>query len=607
MSRRPNEPSPGGHSGASVLAALLTAFLLAIGCHPGSSAPGGIDSDAGPSTGTASTEIFVDATEATGLDYVNFNGMSGELYIVEEIGPGAALFDADGDGDLDLYIPQGHMLGPGKTVADATFPPPPGMPLTDRLYRNDLEVLPDGTRSPRFTDVTEASGIVAEGYGIGVATGDVDNDGLTDLYVTNWGPNQLWRNLGDGRFTNTTKTAGVAGDELSTSAAFVDLNRDGWLDLYVANYIGFRYANHTVCTTKTGLPDYCGPLSFTPRADRLYLNRGNGTFADASETSGISAVRSNGLGVVSLDADNDGWLDLYVANDAMANTLWRNLGDGRFTDTALLAGCALSRDGMPEGSMGVSAGDLDGDGDEDLVVAHMRGELNRAFVNRGNGLFDDRSSETGLGGPSLRSTTYGVALADYDNDGWLDLLASNGAMMLIEADVRNGDSYAMREANSLYHNRDKGSFVLVDAAANPALALREVGRGAAFGDLDDDGDVDWVECNSAGPTRVLLNRMGQDREWMGLRLVGPSGRDMLGAEVEVRLVDGTSIFRRSRTDGSYCSANDPRILIGLSDRPAVGQIRVRWPDGSSELFGPPPRRSYTVLKVGAGKEGEPRP
>jgi len=586
----------------TALALVAAAGILSAGCGPGSSPRVEPVSTSEAETIAGPEGVFVDATEAAGLDFVHFNGMSGELYIVEEIGPGAALFDMDNDGDLDLYLPQGHMLGPGKTFADSTFPPPTHAPLTDRLYRNDLEILPDGSRKLGFIDITESSGIVAGGYGIGVATGDFDSDGFTDLYVTNWGANQLWRNLGDGRFEDVTTKAGVAGDELSTSASFVDVDGDGWLDLYIVNYAHFEYEKHQICTSPTGLPDYCGPLTYQPSTDVLYRNLGHGVFEDATTKSRIGTAAGTGLGVVCTDLDGDMLNDIYVANDVMPNLLWHNNGDWTFDEVALLAGCALNRDGVYESSMGVDAGDFDGDGDNDLILAHIGPETNTLYVNRGNGFFDDRSFESGIAPASTNITTYALAWIDFDNDGWLDQLWNNGAMTVLEDDARQGDPHPMRLPNSLIRNDGGTMFVDESHTARAVLSLREVGRGAAYGDLDNDGDTDAVFTNNAGPARLLVNAEGQDRPWLGLRLVGPSGRDMLGAVVEVVLADGSTIVRRSRADGSYCSANDPRVLIGLDGRPPIDRVRVRWPGQTIEEIAAPPLGCYTTLVEGSLEE-----
>ena len=325
-----------------------------------------------------------------GPDFVHFNGMSGELYFPEMMGSGAALFDYDGDGDLDAYLVQGVMLGPGKSLADAVFPPADDTLLADRLYRNDSTSEPGQTRI-RFTDVTAASGLRADGYGMGVAAADFDNDGRVDLYVTNFGANQLWRNLGGGRFENVTAAAGVGDKRWSVSAAWIDYDRDGDLDLYVGNYVRYTFDNAKPCRSSTSARDYCSPLVYKPDVDTLYRNDGDGRFTDVSTAAGIRAHFGGALGVVAADFDGDGWQDLYVANDGVANQLWINRGDGTFSDEALLAGVGVNMDGSPEASMGVDAADFDGDGDEDLFMTHLARETNTLYVNDGEGWFEDRT------------------------------------------------------------------------------------------------------------------------------------------------------------------------------------------------------------------------
>lgn len=406
----------------------------------------------------AGDDWFTDVARESGLDFMHFNGMSGEHYYPEVVGPGAALFDYDNDGDLDVYLVQGRMLGRGKTTADAVFPPRPGSgPLRDRLYRNDLHVHPDGGRKLRFTDVTDASGIRGEDYGIGVAAGDVDNDGWVDLYVTNYGSNRLWHNNGDGSFSLITESAGADDPRLSVSAAFLDMDKDGWLDLYAVNHLHFDIDVHKPCQARLGGTEYCATDMYTPVPGSLFRNRGNGSFENISSSSGIAKVYGAGLGVVTADFNGDGWMDIYVANDGDPNQLWINLREGRFRDEALLAGVAVNMDGATEAGMGVDAGDFDGDGDEDLFMTHDLRETNTIYVNDGQGWFEDRSISTGLGPPSKPYTGFGTAWFDYDNDGWLDLLVVNGAVRSPDA-ASVDDPYPLQQTNQLFANLGNGRF-----------------------------------------------------------------------------------------------------------------------------------------------------
>ena len=556
---------------------------------------------------------FVDAAAASGLDFVHFNGMSGELSFAEMMGGGGALFDFDGDGDLDVFLVQGSMLG-GKPLAQATLPPQG--PLRHRLYRNDLTVGPDGRRTLRFTDVSDATGIATAGYGNGAAAGDFDNDGRVDLYVLAVGGNQLLRNLGSGRFADATREAGVEERRWSAAASFFDYDRDGWLDLFVGNYVDWSAAQPRFCPDLAGANDYCGPLAFAPQSDRLFHNRGRGpagevTFEEVTARALPAAAPGNTLGSVTADLDGDGWLDLYVANDAEPNQLWLNRRDGGFRDEALLAGCAVNERGLPEASMGVDAGDIDNDGDEDLFMTHLNQETNTLYLNDGKGFFADRSRDSGLGPPSWLFTGFGTAFFDYDNDGWLDVAAVNGAVKLADAPRRAGDPYPLHQTNQLFRNlggepagRTASGvvrFAEVTARAGAAWRLSEVSRGAAFGDVDDDGDTDVLVINNAGPARLLLNQVGSARPWLGLRLLGADGRrDQLGARVEVRRRGGPTLWRRARTDGSYLVSNDPRVLVGLGEASEVTAVRVHWPSGRSEEWAGLPLRAYTTLREGTG-------
>ncbi len=523
-----------------------------------------------------------DAAAASGLDFVHFNGMSGAFYFCEIIGSGGALFDYDRDGDLDVYLVQGAMIGQGKTPGDALFPPPSNRPLRDRLFRNDLEVAADGSRRLRFVDVTEESGIDAREYGLGAAVGDIDNDGWPDLYVTNLGRNRLFRNRGDGSFEDVSAAAGVDLPEMSVSASFFDYDRDGWLDLFVGNYVDFEPARNLQCFMG-GVLDYCHPTVYGAVPDRLFRNRGDGSFEDVSAAAGLDQVYGRALGVVAADFNADGLQDVYVANDKTANQFWVNRGGGFFEEMALFAGNALNESGMAEASMGVDAGDVDGDGDEDLFMSHYRNETNTFYLNDGAGIFVDQTVLSGLGPASLPHTGFGAAWFDVDNDGWLDVFVANGAVARTEdMAVDASDPYPYHEPNQLFRNRGDGVFDDVSEVAGPAINRSEVSRAAMFGDIDNDGDVDVLVANNSGPARLYLNQIGADRPWLGLELWRPDQkREGLGARVALFRTDGAVLWRRSRTDGSYAGANDPRVHFGLGDG-GVEKIRVIWTDGLVE-------------------------
>ncbi len=547
---------------------------------------------------------FVDVTKESGLDFVHFNGLSGELYFVEMMGPGGALFDYDGDGDLDVYIVQGTPLD------DATKPP---QPAGDRLYRNDLTRRSDGKTVPRFVDVTASSGIRENGYGMGVATGDFDNDGWTDLYVLNFGANQLLRNLEDGRFEDVTAGSG-AGDPLwSIGASVVDYDRDGWLDIYVVNYVDFDVANNVVCYATSSRRDYCGPDAFPPVADRLLRNLGGDgdaagkiRFEDVSLPSGIARQVGPGLGVVAADYDDDGWSDFYVANDGQPNYLWlssRNAGGAvAFSDESLLAGVAVNREGRPEASMGVAAGDYDNDGDEDLFMTHLMGETNTLYDNAGGGLFEDLTAALGLGPASLVATSFGTGWVDVENDGWLDLVVVNGAVKILEAQALEGNEMPLDQPDQFFRNLGGSSgaagFEDATTTAGPAFAVAAVSRGAAFGDIDNDGDVDALLLDNGDRPRLLMNRVGQEQPWLGLRVLAASGRDALGTRAVIeRTATGGGPSRRVATDGSFSSANDPRVVFGLGDGGGFPAVKIRWPDGVERRWRAPTQGRYVSMKI----------
>ncbi len=546
----------------------------------------------------ASHPLFREAAAETGLDFQHFIGSTGHYYMPEIMGAGVALFDYDGDGDLDVFLVQGTMLEPGKSPAESRFPPSPDWKPGNRLFRNDL--IPSGKL--HFTDVTEAAGLARVGYGMGAAVGDYNNDGFPDLYVTNFGPNVLYRNNGNGTFTDVTREAGVDDPRWSSSAAFVDYDRDGLLDLYVANYLDFTVRGNKDCYDPTGQRDYCTPRAYRPVPDRLFRNLGNGKFQDVTERAGLGAAVAPGLGVVCADFNGDGWPDLYVANDTAANLLWINQGNGTFKEAGLLSGVAYAADGMARAGMGVTAGDFDGDGYEDLLVTNLTREGSTLFHNDGHGNFQDVAMQTGVHTPSFPFTGFATQFFDYDHDGWLDLFTANGAVTIVEA--LRGSPYPFHQKNQLFHNEAGARFRDVSAEAGPAFALSEVSRGAAFGDIDNDGDIDIVVTNNNGPVRLLLNQTienGSRRHWLELRLQAAKGnRDALGARVAVLREGEKPLWRRVHTDSSYLSASDVRVHFGLGERPAIQSVLVEWPDGSKERFDAQPDRLLT-LRQGAGQ------
>ncbi len=573
-------------------------LTLMSGCGGGETPPAGTRSSSADAAPISAADWFTERAAAVGLNFTHVNGATGRLFYPEILPPGVALFDYDSDGDLDVYVAQGHALG--QAVEQSATPASATHAQTGRLYRNDLQVSSDGTRQLRFTDVTEMSGIKTRGFGMGAATGDVDNDGFVDLYLTNFESCQMYRNNGDGTFADVTRESGTGNQPgFAVSAAFVDYDRDGWLDLYVGNNVNYRLDNATVCPNPAGAPDYCPPQIYGGRPDRLYHNLGRGRFEDVTAKALLGGRFGPALGVSTADFDGDGWIDVYVANDGEDNLLWMNQRNGTFKETALQSGVAVTAEGRAEASMGLDAGDFDNDGDEDVIVAELTSQGTNLYVNDGSARFRDASAASGVGPQTLPYTGWGTAWFDYDNDGWLDFLTVNGTIIVQEG---HPPPFPYDQRKVLFRNMGNGRFEDVTAKAGAVFALSESGRGAAFGDVDNDGDLDVVVGNDAGPIRLLINNVGNRQHWLGLRLVGTSGsRDMVGARVAVVRKNAPVLWRRARADGSYASANDPRVLVGLGPSDERPTLRVRWPDGREEEWPDAPIDQWTTLRQGSAR------
>jgi hypothetical protein len=535
--------------------------------------------------------IFADLAQETGLDFVHFNGMTGKYYYPEMMGGGGAMLDYDGDGDLDLYLIQGSLMGPEEDLDDALFPPRHSPPFADRLYRND-SLTGDATPQVfRLVDTTPADSIPPTGYGMGIAIGDTDNNGSPDLYRSAFGSNQLLRNRGDGTFSDETEGAGVDDPRWSVAAVFFDYDRDGWLDLYVGNYLDFNLGTHKICRDAAGAQDYCGPTAYNGVSDRLFHNLGNGSFEDVSAISGIGTKKGKTLGALAVDLTDDGWLDLYVANDGEPNYLWINQGDGRFVEEALWRGCAVNAEGLPQASMGVDVGDFENDGDLDLFMTHLTGEANALFRNDGAGSFTEIAGATGLAVASWPLTSFGTHWIDFDNDGWLDILTLSGAVKKIEVLAQAGDPYPLHQRKQLYRNTGNGRFDEIGARAGEVFELSGVGRGAAFGDMDNDGDVDVLVFNSNGPARLLINEIGSLEPWIGFQ--GTPGAGLLAIDA-----DAARQAHRFATDGSYASANDSRVILGAGfAAEGVRYQKIRGDGKKTVLQGLAPRHYYTLPGV----------
>ncbi|MFQ5737886.1 MAG: CRTAC1 family protein [Acidobacteriota bacterium] len=551
---------------------------------------------------TSSEPVFREVAESAGLKFQHFTGGTGKYYLPEIMGPGAALFDYDGDGDLDAYVLQGSFLDSTRSPARDSPAAAAREPLTNRLFRNEPIGRDGSSFGPglHFTDVTGKAGVGDRGYGMGVAVGDADNDGDLDLYITNFGGNVFYRNNGNGTFTDITAASGTGDDRWSTSAAFFDYDRDGDLDLFVLNYIDFTVAGNKRCYDAVGAFDYCNPNLYRPLPDRLFQNEGRNKFIDVTERSGIGSTIGPGLGVGCGDFNRDGWIDLYVANDGAQNFLWINQGDGTFEESALMAGAAFNAEGAPEGSMGLAVGDFDGDGDEDLFMTHLTMETNTLYLNDGSGNFHDTTIRFGLAGTSFAFTGFGTEWFDYDNDGRLDLFVANGAVRNLE-DLR-GDPYPYHQRNQLFHNDGGGKYSESSSPGGPAFQLSEVSRGAAFGDVDNDGDVDVLVTNNRGPVRLLLNQIGTRHHWVEIGLESSAGnRFGVGARVKLIRRGKRPLWRRVGSDGSYLSGSDLRVHFGLGSSKEIEAVVAYWPDGRKEKWNAIRPDTIVRLRKNTGK------
>jgi len=512
--------------------------------------------------------VFTDITVRSKLNFLHNPGVDGSYFMPESIGSGGAFLDYDNDGDLDIYLINGarHDTMNGENL-----------PLKNRLFRQEG----DGT----FVDVTEPSGLGDTGYGMGVAVGDIDNDGDVDVYVSNYGPDVLYRNNGDETFTDISKAAGIANPHWGCSVVFFDYDLDGFLDIYVTNYVA--YDTTAVCTDRGGRLDYCGPAGFSGTTDVLYRNNGNGTFTDVSVASGIAKLSSKGLGVVAADLNGDMYPEVYVANDGEPNFLWINRQDGTFENRALVLGAAVNALGRPEAGMGIAMGDIDNDKDLDLFLTHLRGESNTFYRNSSVHGFQDDTSPTGLAGPSMPLTGFGTGFFDYDHDGDLDLAVVNGRVtrgpLLTDTDPPDyWDHYA--EPNLLFENDGRGRFRDVSGLGASFCTDIENSRALAFGDVDNDGDIDLLVTNGGGQARLYRNDVPEKGHWLMIRAFDPNlRRDAVGAEITV-VVGEKRLVRLIAPGYSYLCTNDPRAHFGLGASSAVDEILVRWPDGKRETF-----------------------
>lgn len=545
---------------------LLACGILAITTKVVSSAANSLFDRSGekPEVEEAPLPAFTDVAEVASIHFEHWSGASPEKYVLETMGSGVAFIDYDNDGWLDIYLVNGGSM-PGYS---------PPVPIRHALYRNQG----DGT----FIDVTVEAGTGGNGhYGMGVAVADYDGDGWSDLFVTTFGRNLLYRNRGNGTFEDVTARAGVAGGGWSASAAFLDYDRDGWLDLFVARYVKFDFDQNVICGDPVRrIRAYCHPDVYDGQASLLYRNNGDGTFTEVNEEAGIAALVGKSLGVVAVDFDGDGWIDIYVANDSVRNFLFRNRGDGSFQEIGIPAGVAFDDGGRPQAGMGTAAGDYDGDGLLDIIVTNLDREYNNLYRNLGR-VFADVSYSTGFAPPSLPLVGWGTDFFDYDNDGDLDVLVVNGHVIDNIELFRPGGSY--KQPKLLFENIG-GRFREVAARHGDALQVPQVSRGVAFGDYDNDGDVDVLVSNLGGSPLLLRNDGGTRNHWLSLELEGVrSPRDPIGACIHATVA--RRLLTRCRAGGgSYLSSSEHRIHLGLGTAEQVEQVEIIWPSGNLELL-----------------------
>lgn len=544
-----------------------------------------------------SAPFFKEVGSISGLSFRHWCGDSGKYFVPESMGSGIALLDYDRDGDLDIFVVQGMPLAAANTKPAGER----GYSSTSRLFRQTQGQFEDVTVSVGLDDATP--------YGMGVAVGDVNNDGWPDLFVSKYGKDRFYLNH-EGRFEDVTQAAGIDNPRWGTSCCFIDYDRDGWLDLFIVNY--YDYYESKRLYLPNGQEDYAGPALFDPVPARLYRNlTGEGNdkktrFKDVSFETGIDAKPGPGLGVLPSDFNGDGWIDFYVANDGKANFLWLNRGGKTFADDAVQSGAAYNAAGVPQASMGVTAGDIDGDGREDVFMTHLEGEYSTLYLQVAPSMFEDRTAAAGLATPTSATTGFGTALADLDLDGDLDLVIANGRVrrhahtMPTRHDSEDfWQAYA--ERNQMFLNAGNGTFAEL-AADDPFLSQPRVSRGLAVGDIDNDGDLDLVTSEVNGPARIFLNSAERKGSWLMVRAVDPryGDRDAYGATVTVAA--GKHRWSREINPAySYLSSNDPRAHFGMGTESTYDQIEVRWPDGKREKFKGGSAGKSLTLRRGQGE------
>lgn len=504
---------------------------------------------------------FTDITAQTGIDFQHTDGSNGQYWIVESVASGMGVFDYDNDGDLDIYFLNGAAL-PGTTF---------DTPSTNKLYRNDGGM--------KFTDVTEQAGVGDTSYSLGCAMADVNNDGFTDIYIANMNDDVLYQNNGDGTFTDVTKKSGLNNTLLSGGVSFGDYNQDGWLDVFVANYVTCPFDTPKECQ-QSGHRLYCDPAKtkeYLPQASKLYFNNGDGTFRDGSADSGIGELMGRGMGVVSTDFDNDGDLDIYVANDVMENYLFVNSGDGTFMESALFNGVAFDTHGREQGSMGTDFGDYDHDGHFDLIITNFQNQYNTLYRNEGDGFFKDVSVATGFAEGAMPLVSWACFFMDFNNDTHPDIFVANGHLQDNIEKIDPGTTYFQQ--NQLFKNRGDGKFEDVSEGLGLDKHNYKSVRGGAYADLDNDGDLDIVLSNWRHQPAILRNDYETDNNWINIQLNDEDGiTNGIGARITIES-GGISQMNEARAGGSYQSQYDTRLHFGLGNSSTVETVTVRWQDG----------------------------
>jgi len=522
---------------------------------------------------------FTDVSAQAGIHFKHNTGAFGKKYLPETLGTGCAFLDYDNDGWQDIILINSMDWAEHKTNKSLLA-----------LYHNNQ----DGT----FTDVTRTAGLAVEMYGIGVAVADYDNDGNDDIYITCLGPNHLFRNLGGGKFADVTAKAGVGDPGFSTSAVWFDYDNDGKIDLFVANYVDWSVEKDQFCSLDGKNKSYCTPQTYKGQSSTLYHNKGNGSFENVTQKAGVGDATSKSLGVALLDYNSDGWLDLFVANDTEPNKLYKNNGNGTFTDEGVAAGVAFSEAGTARAGMGVDAGDYDGSGRPGIVLGNFTNESMALYNNDGKGLFTDEAPNSGIGKMSAQSLTFAVFFFDYDLDGLLDVFAANGHVSDDISVVQPNVKYA--QPPHLFHNKGKKKFEEMTGKLGRALQRAIVGRGAAYGDFDNDGDLDLLITANNGPARLLRNDNANQNDLLRVRTVGSkSNRDGIGAKLTLKTAKGGKLFQMVKTGSSYCSQSELPIVFGLG-APEEGKLltlEIAWPGGGKDTISDlKPNQSITVLE-----------